>query len=160
MQHCACINVFNRLKCNRQHPCDNCAKRDQGPSCHYDAERGDSINSTSELHDRLRSLEEKVQRLELQLTPEITRSDGRTSVDDHGGRSSHAPGVIFSGHGGTQYVDSGHWRAILNDVSGLCALSGLCVDTRRSRKSEKVVTTRQSHTPSTTWNGTTEVQSY
>ncbi|PLB46162.1 hypothetical protein P170DRAFT_262249 [Aspergillus steynii IBT 23096] len=105
-----------KLKCNRQQPCDNCVKRNQGPSCHYDVERGDSIKSTSDLHDRLKFLEEKVQRLERQSMPEITRPDSRNSGDGHDKQSSHAPGVIFSGHGGTRYVDSGHWRAILNDI--------------------------------------------
>ncbi|KAK1142481.1 hypothetical protein N8T08_007843 [Aspergillus melleus] len=109
--------VFS-LKCNRQYPCDNCIKRNQGPVCHYDTERANLSNSTKDLHDRLRFLEEKVQRLERQSTPDAD-SGGRNSVSDVRERSSHVPGVIFSGHGGTQYVNSGHWSAILSEIEGI-----------------------------------------
>ncbi|KAH8423750.1 fungal specific transcription factor domain-containing protein [Aspergillus melleus] len=110
--------MFGRLKCNRQYPCDNCIKRNQGPVCHYDTERVNLSNSTKDLHDRLKFLEEKVQRLERQSTPDAD-SGGRSSIRDVRERSSHVPGVIFSGHGGTQYVNSGHWRAILSEIEGI-----------------------------------------
>ncbi|KAJ5808807.1 hypothetical protein N7474_010076 [Penicillium riverlandense] len=130
-----------RLKCCRTHPCSNCKKRGEAASCTYigrgprgKAQQGRS--SPSLVQDRLQHLENLV----MSLAQKNNRSDEPEDInfnaplkDDPGEYATpspstdretkspplDAPGKLVVKNEEISYIDSAHWRAILEEINGV-----------------------------------------
>jgi hypothetical protein len=95
---------IDRLKCNRELPCDACIRRKKHASCKY-ADNANRDKPQSSTKDRLENLENKV----LHFIQKEDKSEQNLAVGaDHG--MLRARGEQLN------YVDSSHWRSILNDI--------------------------------------------
>lgn len=135
---------FARLRCDRQHPCGACSRRNLTDSCNYattssstpDAQRSVAPRQSTSLHGRISELESLVVTLmnghslpsppapesprpsslsPAEVFPEIWRP--RKSQDE--AASPADPGTLKLRESGTSYVQSVHWEAILTKIRGL-----------------------------------------
>lgn len=128
------------MKCDRSHPCENCAKRGLGSQCAYPAaatpKPGQSHGSGRGVRDRLQDLEDQVvSMMNKSRSPEIRQgahiatpsdSGASVSVDDHphDQDNENSPPVPdftqmkVSGPG-TTYTDGAHWSSLLSGISKL-----------------------------------------
>ena len=129
----------SRLKCQRTHPCDNCTNRGEAASCLYVgrgpiARSASNRSNTSHAQDRLQHLENLVMSLAQkkkieeggspqgnpgQPNDQNTTSGTQDAIPEGetGSPSLVHPGKIFVKDQGTSYIDSAHWRAVLEEVS-------------------------------------------
>jgi hypothetical protein len=99
---------IDRLKCNRDSPCDACIRRNKQAACKYaDNANRDKLQSTTK--DRLENLEKKV----LQFMQKEDKSEDLSVPNLVVGADQ---GMLHSRGGQLNYVDSSHWRSILNDI--------------------------------------------
>jgi hypothetical protein len=138
-----------RLKCDRVKPCLNCTKRGQPESCDYvkqDFSRSHpaSLKETSNVHDRVKQLEDMVMALLNQQTnhdQDLSTSEKSPSANSFvgpvkdGGFTQSAPpstpsqidpntpraslGKLTRAEDQVNFVGSEHWEAILDDISEL-----------------------------------------
>ncbi|KAM0248801.1 hypothetical protein ACHAQJ_009312 [Trichoderma viride] len=132
-----------KLKCDRLHPCDNCAKRGQSESCQYNSPEPSSFSQShqwsenADVRARLRHLEELVLSLRKQSASNLKDGAGTTETPiagpnkpgkqaDPRGLSENtstqrdyadSPGRMLVNKLGTRYVDATHWQAMLNEIT-------------------------------------------
>ncbi|KAH8700829.1 hypothetical protein BGW36DRAFT_317045 [Talaromyces proteolyticus] len=131
---------YRKLKCDRTHPCDRCTRRGDAASCTYvgHGPRGrpsHAASNPSHIQSRMQHLENLI----LSFAQQKKQQDGSGSgaaaswnVTDFATDPSVTteaaaaaaplveddPGKILNNEQmGTTYVDSSHWRAILDDIN-------------------------------------------
>ena len=137
----SCPLNFARLRCDRQHPCGACSRRDLTDSCHYattpssstpHAQRPVAPRQSTSLHGRISELESLVVTLMQGQPPPSPRPSSPSSADvlpvhevrrsksSHDEASSPAdPGTLHLRESGASYVQSAHWEAILTKIRGM-----------------------------------------
>ncbi|KAL2808177.1 fungal-specific transcription factor domain-containing protein [Aspergillus granulosus] len=137
----ACRN--RKLKCCRTHPCTNCIKRGEGHMCTFVGRgpRGRSSHgraSPTLVQDRLQHLENLIMSFAQQrrqddnqvqdsspvppapdLDPRVLPSPPKAEGMDAESRESPASqsGRLLVNDKGTNYIDSAHWKAILEEIN-------------------------------------------
>lgn len=119
--------MCDRLKCNRKVPCDNCAKRNEEPDCRYATTYlMKSADTGLDLHGRIHYLEDRIKQLENYIggpASSASRFEDVSPDDEMRMQGTHisspANGLLFSGPGGTRYINSTHWQTIMNAVSAI-----------------------------------------
>jgi hypothetical protein len=99
---------IDRLKCNRESPCDACVRRNKQASCKY-ADNANRDKPQSTTKERLENLENKV----LHFMQKEDKSE-HLSAQNVAVGADH--GMLHSKGGQLNYIDSSHWRSILNDI--------------------------------------------
>lgn len=112
----ACIECRRRkLKCDRQFPCDSCARRNEPKSCAYERNFGGPQSE----HGRRLQAEAKLQHLE-QLVQELSQS--RQTFANHD-ESNHGVNKVPLGKDemttNSFYNGATHWSAMLEDIEEL-----------------------------------------
>ncbi|KAJ4854771.1 short chain dehydrogenase domain-containing protein [Trichoderma breve] len=114
-------SLTSRLKCDRGHPCDNCAKRNQSQSCQY---TNPAVRNRTAQARRVTYSSDIAERNQSTNAGTI-----RVAVpDDHGGLSQEigTPGTMHGDQMGTRWFDDTHWQAIMDDIAELKG----CTDTQ------------------------------
>ncbi|KAI3152087.1 transcriptional regulator family: Fungal Specific TF [Penicillium roqueforti] len=122
---------YRKLKCCRNHPCNNCKKRGEATSCTYvgrgpraKAQHGRS--SPTLVQDRLHHLENLVmslaqkQRSDLNVDFNSVQSGDRDAGAMRSLDAALTPvdtGTLVVKNEGTSYIDSANWRAILEEIN-------------------------------------------
>lgn len=123
--------MTSRLKCDRGHPCDNCAKRNQSQSCQYAnpavrnrTSQARRVTYTGDIAERVRHLENLVLSLGARNPGLQNQSADSATIrvavpDNDGGLSQEigTPGTMHGDQMGTRWFDDTHWQAIMDDVS-------------------------------------------
>lgn len=140
-------DVVRRLRCDRQHPCNNCLRRELGASCTYPAEN----ETTPRVRKHPVSVQDRVQHLEKLLMEMVQGQNGQQSpqasstcpcatpdplpsqvqssrpsivedasaVDTDSSPPASDCGMMHCTPSGTNYVSSAHWAAVLDDIAVL-----------------------------------------
>ncbi|KAK0761491.1 hypothetical protein N5P37_006443 [Trichoderma harzianum] len=120
--HTADKRITSRLKCDRGHPCDNCAKRNQSQSCQY---ANPAVRNRTAQARRVTYSGDIAERNQSADSAAI-----RVGVPDNDGRQEDlsartllqeigTPGTMHGDQMGTRWFDDTHWQAIMDDV-GAC----------------------------------------
>ncbi|KAM6485755.1 fungal-specific transcription factor domain-containing protein [Trichoderma sp. SZMC 28011] len=132
-----------KLKCDRGHPCDNCAKRNQSHSCQYATPTIRSrtaqtrrVTYSSDIAERVRHLENLVLSLAARnpglQNQNVDSTAIRVVVPDNDGdvralsQEIGTPGTMHGDQTGTRWFDDTHWQAIMDDIAELKG----CTDTQ------------------------------
>ena len=135
----------NRLKCDRQKPCQNCKAREQGTHCVYASDEGRAnrggqlLNLSTDVGDRIRELEALVSSmltaqqaasgLPIQNTGQLASvsppslipnsavdANGYHKVDSELQHDGPYAALVGTGDG-QQFLGPSRWEAVLRDVS-------------------------------------------
>lgn len=113
-----------RLRCNRGYPCGTCVQRHKQSSCEYAANANRNKTARSSLGDRLQKLENAVFQIAqhgvtINSGESETRNskDATTALGDSSQKlSADTSGSLHVHDSQMTYVDSNHWRSILDDI--------------------------------------------
>ncbi|KAL6812337.1 fungal-specific transcription factor domain-containing protein [Trichoderma camerunense] len=127
-----------KLKCDRGHPCDNCAKRNLSQSCQYATPTTRSrtaqtrrVAYSSDISERVRHLENLVLSLAARNSGLQNQSADSATIrvavpDNDGGQEGltssqeiGTPGTMHGDQMGTRWFDDTHWQAIMDDIAEL-----------------------------------------
>ncbi|QYT01977.1 Zn(2)-C6 fungal-type domain-containing protein [Trichoderma simmonsii] len=123
-----------KLKCDRGHPCDNCAKRNQSQSCQY---ANPAVRNRTAQARRVTYSGDIAERNQSADSAAI-----RVGVPDNDGRQEDlsartllqeigTPGTMHGDQMGTRWFDDTHWQAIMDDIAELKG----CTDTQSRSES-------------------------
>ena len=150
----------SKLRCDRSHPCSNCVKKGELTRCTYqhDPEPRPGVDGNTIAEDRLSHLESMVRQLMKAQEPSQIHITGASSeivrLPDQLDNPAATTTIAVDAHrnetaedGGTGYVGSTHWSAILDDIQDLKAVLGNSPNYRRNSNlilSENSVLNRES----------------
>jgi hypothetical protein len=120
-----------KLRCDRQHPCETCVKRNDESSCTYgktaEGTKPEGGANQKKAQDRLRNLEQLVMQMVEKGSPTKPNSAHSTATSTSGpillsaGDSDGTPrdGSLDQASKAAKYVGSTHWSAILENIQEL-----------------------------------------
>ncbi|KAK4141495.1 uncharacterized protein C8A04DRAFT_39103 [Dichotomopilus funicola] len=126
---------LRKLKCNRQHPCQNCTARDEQPSCKFRGHGKDGAGAANEvpaagggLRQRIDNLETLVKKLIKERQPVSTYAEvtvytpeSPTPEPDSAVSTQDVPGVgktvLDGGH--SVYLSGNEWHVVLEEIKDL-----------------------------------------
>ncbi|PTB65489.1 hypothetical protein BBK36DRAFT_66113 [Trichoderma citrinoviride] len=132
-----------KLKCDRGHPCDNCAKRNQSQSCQYATPavrnrtaQARRVTYSGDIAERVRHLENLVLSLGARNSGLQNQSADaaaiRVAVPDN-------DGTMLGDQMGTRWFDDTHWQAIIDDIAELKG----CTDTLEQARGDPLPDTAE-----------------
>ncbi|KAI1333201.1 hypothetical protein F5Y16DRAFT_407151 [Xylariaceae sp. FL0255] len=106
-----------KLRCDRQHPCGNCKRRELGPTCTYVNGLPPAAPPIA-IHDRLRHLEDLVVSYIGSDNAPLPRTSPCRELQDESPVSSDF-GSLKRSSTETKYQDQTHWHSILDAITEL-----------------------------------------
>jgi Fungal specific transcription factor domain/Fungal Zn(2)-Cys(6) binuclear cluster domain len=112
-----------KLRCDRQHPCETCVKRNEESSCTYTKQQQtntkDNAVSRSKAQDRLRNLEQLVMQAFESRPSSKTPSSFGTATEAFSPDGTSMDGSLDNNPIAAKYAGSTHWSAILENIKEL-----------------------------------------